>query len=525
MSARTAIVIGGGINGLTAAAYLARGGVRVTVLEGRAILGGLYATGEFHPGFRASRSSGAGLLLGDLWSELDLGGHGVSVIPSPVHATAVAASSPPISIFADAARTSAGLEARHGADAHALATLVAELGPAVDVVREAMRLAPPSLPNPGAREVARWVRVALGLRRRGVRATIDTLRAAVLSIGQLLDERLASDSLKGLLALDGVRGLLLGPRGGGTAFQFLYRRLGALGSPVTVRGGSGAVASALASVIRARGGEVRTGAAVARIRVHEGRAVGVTLAPGDDLDATVVLSSLDPRRTFFDLVGAPLLEPRFVREVRAIRFRAASARISLALSRLPAVAGMAPDDERMGGSLVVCPSVDYLERAYDAAKHGDLPPLPALELTIPSVVDPDLAPRGHHVMTIEFFYAPYRLARGTWDDRRNELFERAMAVLRPLAPELEASILASRIETPVDVEREVGATCGDVHHGQMALDQLFFLRPVPGFARYATPIAGLYLCGAGTHPGGGMTGAPGRNAAIQASATSRSSLA
>jgi len=289
-----------------------------------------------------------------------------------------------------------------------------------------------------------------------------------------------------------------------------------------VQGGMVRLSQALAGAAVEHGAEIRCNAGVARILLEDGRAAGVALASGEQIQARMVLSSADPRRTFFDLVGAQHLEVRFVREVRNIRLRGSLARINLGLGELPAfrAVAQAPNgaDPKtlLGGRILLCPSLDHLERAYDEAKYGRFSRQPVLEFHLPTLLDPSLAPAGEQILSANFYYAPTTPREGSWDEQGPALLELALDVLETYAPGLRRLVLHRQLITPLDLEREYGLTHGDVHHGQMALDQLLFMRPAPEISRYRAPLANLYLCGAGSHPGGGVTGAPGRNAAREA---------
>jgi phytoene dehydrogenase-like protein len=281
-----------------------------------------------------------------------------------------------------------------------------------------------------------------------------------------------------------------------------------------VRGGLGRLIDVLAQVAQTHGAEIRTGAEVAQILVNDDRATGVRLADGETISASRVISSADPRRTFFDLVGAVNLPVRFVRRVRAMRFRGCTARVNLALRDLPSFNGQT-EAAQLGGHIIIAPSLEYLERAYDAAKYGSISTHPYLEAVIPTALDPSLAPDGQHTMSITMQYAPYHLRDGTWADQGETLGDQIVQTLAAYAPGLSDLILARQVITPLDWEQIYGLTEGSLTHGEMQLDQMLMMRPVPGYGQYRTPIENLYLCGAGTHPGGGITGAPGFNAARQ----------
>ncbi|MDX1436046.1 MAG: NAD(P)/FAD-dependent oxidoreductase, partial [Anaerolineales bacterium] len=321
---------------------------------------------------------------------------------------------------------------------------------------------------------------------------------------------------RGALALLAVRGSFAGPMAAGTAFQYLFHApsSGLVGNRDTrfVKGGIGALASALAKALQSFRGEVRTGCRVARILVDKGRATGVALDSGEELRSGLVVSSADPRVTYFQLLDPAELPLKVVRRVKNIRFRGSTAKLNLALSGLPHFEGVEGLEPLMG-QIILCPAVEYLERAYDHAKYGRMSGSPALEVLIPSLLEPALAPPGGHVMSIVVRYTPYHLREGGWDQLAEVLADRVLDQLAAYAPDIKEKIVGRQILTPLDLERRLALSEGSIYHGQMGLDQLLFMRPIPGFGRYRTPIEGLYLCGAGTHPGGGVSGAPGYNAA------------
>jgi phytoene dehydrogenase-like protein len=337
-----------------------------------------------------------------------------------------------------------------------------------------------------------------------------------MPVRDFLDEWFESEALKGALAVPALAGGMPGPFAAGTTLMMAYQQLGGANggyrSGRFVQGGTGRLSTILAETARGVTADIVLGARVERIVLDDERARGVVLSSGEAIAANLVVSSVDPRRTFFQLVGGRHLQPSFMREVRNIRYGGVTAKVNLALNGLPSFRG-ANDFQRLTGFIVVAPSLQYLERAWDAAKYGRISERPVLEATIPSLLDASLAPEEHHVMSINVWYAPYHLADGDWDGQREVLGERVVETLSRYAPDLPERIIHRQVLTPLDLEREYGLTEGQSHHGQMGLDQLLFMRPVSGYARYRTPFENLFLCGAGAHPGGGVTGAPGYNAA------------
>jgi phytoene dehydrogenase-like protein len=384
------------------------------------------------------------------------------------------------------------------------------------VLESLLLLTPPNLFALSLDEMMTWGKVGLHLRGLGRRDMMEFLRILPMPIKEFLDEWFESDALKGALGASAIAGSMQGPRASGTTLTLLYHMLGqpngGFRASAYVRGGVGQLSTALAQAAQDLGAEIRTGAAVERILLDDERATGVRLADGRQLTAKTVVSSAGPRRTFFDLIGAPELEPRFARRVRNIRFRGCTAQVNLVLSGLPTFAGQI-DQAQLQGHILLSPGLDYLERAYDDAKYGRVSASPYLEAVIPTLSDPSLAPAGRHIMAIRMQYAPYHLRDGNWASQREALGDQIIQALAPYAPNLPGLIQYRHVTTPLDWEQTYGLTEGNIFHGEMALDQMLFMRPVPGFGQYRTPIQGLYLCGAGTHPGGGVTGAPGFNAA------------
>jgi phytoene dehydrogenase-like protein len=353
---------------------------------------------------------------------------------------------------------------------------------------------------------------------------MEFLRVLPMPVTDFLDEWFESDALKGILGASGVMGSLQGPRAAGTVFMMLYQSLGLAAdagfrASRFVPGGIGQVAAALAAAAQAQGVEIRTGAGVARINLDDGRATGVTLTGGEQIPARVVISNADPRRTLFNLVGPQHLDVKVMRRVRNLRLQGTTAKVNLALKDLPGFTALNSElgtentELKLGGHIIINPSLDYLERAYDDAKYGNFSQQPYLDVVIPTLYDPSLASDGQHVMSITMQYAPYHLRQSTWDEQREALGDCIINSLAHYAPNLKELILHRQVITPLDWERDYGLTEGSIFHGQMTLDQILFMRPIAGFAQYRAPIDNLYLCGAGTHPGGGLTGAPGYNAA------------
>ncbi|MCC6189606.1 MAG: NAD(P)/FAD-dependent oxidoreductase [Anaerolineales bacterium] len=421
-----------------------------------------------------------------------------------------------LTLWRDPRQTRAALLRFSAADADAYPRFQAFARQVIEVLDGLTLLTPPKLAGTSLGELWPWLRFVLKARGLGERHLMQLLRVLPMTAAELLDEHFESSALKGVLGAAAVLGGPWGPMAAGTAFALFYQKLGPAGGQRFVRGGLGQVAAALAAAARAHGAHIRTDTAAARILLDDdganGRAVGVALASGETLRARAVVSSADPRHTLFDLVGPAELEPRTMRQARNIRFCGATAKVNLALRGLPRIRGVEGDD-CLAGHIVISPSLEYIERAADAAKYGEPSDQPVLDAVIPTLLDPSLAPAGRHVLAVTAQWAPYHLRGRDWDSQREALGERVVATLAAYAPNLPGLIEARQVITPLDFERTYGLAEGSPYHGEMALDQLLLMRPVPGFGQYRAPIANLYLCGAGTHPGGGVTGAPGYNAA------------
>ncbi len=516
-----AIIIGAGHNGLVTAAYLAKAGHNVLVLEQRAALGGVAATEQIFPGFEFNTGAhDAGLLRPEVIAELRLRSHGLEFIDSPVTVFAPNLDGPPLVMWQELRQTQTELAGLSEVDAERFPAFLRQVTMMGGILDSIMTITPPTLGASNVGDKLPWAKLATDLKRLGRANMMEFLRVLPLTVKEYLDEWFESELLKGVLGSSGIVGMMQGPQAAGTAFMLFYHYLGASSTGFRasrlVRGGVGQISAALASAARQYGAKIRTGVEVAQIIVENDRATGVLLANGTEIPARVVISNADPRRTFFQLIEPATLEPRFIRLVDNIRYRGVTAKVNLALSGLPHFDPPFQGEgevEHLGGHILISPSLEYLERAYDDAKYGAFSRQPYLDVMIPSVLDPLLSPPGQHVMSITMQYAPYNLRAGQWDEQREALGDRIIDTLANYAPNLKALILHRQVITPLDWEREYGLTEGCIFHGQMGLDQLLFMRPVAGYGQYRTPIDNLYLCGAGAHPGGGLTGAPGYNAA------------
>jgi phytoene dehydrogenase-like protein len=507
------IFVGAGHNGLAAAAVLARRGVKTLVLEARSVCGGAAITDELCPGFRISTLAHAAQPAAGMTSELRLAEHGLELIEPDPHLFAPLPDGRSLLLGRDINAAAASIATFSSEDAHRYPDFCATLTRIRSFVGDVMAGTPPDIEHPSTADMWSMLRTGLKFRGLGEKDAYRLLRWAPMSASDFVSEWFASEPLRAAIAAGGIFGTSLGPRSAGSAVVLLLRLGAGDGAQRFVRGGLGALTSALESAARAAGVEIRTGTEVRRICVRDGRATGVTLASGEELQARSVVSNADPRRTLLGLVDPMELPPGFLSRVRSYRATGTVAKVNLALGELPDFTSCRGDRRALGGFIHIGPELDYLERAYDASKYGMWSPRPYLEITIPSLTDSTLAPPGAHVMSITAQYAPYHLRGMSWNDVAPAFADAVIDTLATYAPKVKSAILHRQVITPADLESKYGLTGGHIFHGELALDQLFTMRPLLGWARYRTPIAGLYLCGAGTHPGYGVSGLSGLNAA------------
>ena len=513
------IIIGAGHNGLVCAAYLARAGREVLVLEASDQVGGAAVTREFAPGFRVSACAHLCYQLdAGISRELKLEAHGLKLAHANLRTVALATDGDHLVL--DGGRLEAGL--LPDKDRSALAEYHDRMLRFARVLGKQHNRRPPRIGGGGRSDLIGAAMLGLDIRRLGRDSMREFMRIAGINIFDILEETFESPLLKGALALDAVLGTNLAPRSNNSVLTLLHRMsgqaAGVTGGMSLPAGGMGAVSEALAAAARASSATIRTGSPVARITLEGDRISGVELENGEKLAAGTVISNADPATTLLRLVGARHLETGFVHRVRHFRSKGIAAKLHLALDGLPGFPRLAA--QYAGERLVIAPDPGYIERAFDCAKYGQCSPEPALEITIPSVHDNSLAPPGRHVLSAIVQYAPFD-PRASTDSARAEFLERTLGVLERYAPGLRRQVVASQLLLPVDIEREFRITGGHWHHGELAMDQFLMLRPVPGAAQYAMPVHGLYLCGAGCHPGGGVMGSAGRNAAHAVLATER----
>ncbi len=501
------VVIGAGHNGLVCAAYLAKAGRDVLVLEAGHQVGGAAVTRELVRGFKVPAVAHLLQLLDPaIENELGLAGHGFALAKSALKTVALSEAGEPLVL--DGNRIASGIVS--AADRAAYPDFIDRMRRYATVLGRQHGRIPPRLAWQRWQDAIPAGRIALDIRRLGREDMREFLRIVTMPIHDLLEESFETPLLKGAIALDAILGTKLGPRSGNSVFTYLHRLSGASPSPSLPKGGMGALSEALAAAARAAGAEIRLSAPVASLVLADGRVSGVRLENGEEIAAVTVVSNADPKTTLGTLLGARHLEAEFARRLNHTRAIGTAAKLNLALGALPQFRGV--DAQLLGERLVIAPDAGYVDEAFNPAKYRDYSRAPVIEITLPAVSDPELAPAGKHVLSAIVQYAPYDLAAG-WDTERDAFRDCVLAVLERYAPGLRKLIVAAEVLTPVDLERQFRIGGGHWHHGELTLDQFMMLRPVPGAAQYAMPVAGLYMCGAGCHPGGGVMGDAGRNAA------------
>ncbi len=512
-----AIVIGGGHNGLVSAAYLARGGLRVLVVEQRERIGGAAVTEEVFPGFKFSVFSYVvSLLRPEIIRDLNLPDHGLHILPLESSFTPLP-NSDYLALWADIDQTRREISRHSRRDAEAYDEFGRLLHHMAFAVKPILGMIPPDPTSLSPKDLRQMMRLGKHLRSLGEEKFSALHKLMTMSSADYLDEWFEFEPLKATKSASGIIGTLLGPRSPGTAYVLLHHYMGEIDGAFRAwgfaKGGTGSVSESIATAARSFGAEIRTSAPVAKVLVEKERAAGVVLTDGEEIRGRTVVSSLDPRRTFLELIEPNALPPELVEDVQRMKFRGSSGKVNLALSELPDFTCRPGLGAHLRGAISISPSIGYLERAYDDAKYGEFSRRPYLDVVIPSMIDPGMAPPGKHVMSIFVQYAPYAL-NGGWDDSRREAFGDAVIdALAEFAPNVPSAILHRQVLTPHDIESITGLSEGNIFQGELALQQLFFLRPAPGWASYRTPLRHFYQCGSGTHPGGGIMGASGRLAA------------
>jgi phytoene dehydrogenase-like protein len=514
---RDVVLIGGGHNGLVTAFYLAKAGYKPLVLERQLKVGGAAITEEFHPGFRCSiLAHTAGPLRPDIVRDMRLEKHGLKLITPDVAAVALSPAGRALTLYNDVGKSVQEIAKFSQKDASRYPEFQRSLAKVSKVIGEALALAPPNIDHPSKGDLWGMLQTGRSIRKLGKKDMYRLLRWGPMAVADLVAEYFDTELLRATIAARGIFGTFFGPWSSGSSLVLLMRAAAdshAAGSACFAEGGMGAVTQAMAAAAQQAGAEIRTGAEVIEISVGNGVASGVVLSNGEEINAKAIISNADPKRTLLKLVDPVHLSPDFVTKLQHYRMPGTVAKVNLALSALPSFTGINGDGSAVRGRIHIGPEIDYLERAFDESKYGNFSRQPYLEATIPSLTDPSLAPPGKHVMSIYMQYAPYKLKNSDWETQRVSLGDTVVKTLSQYAPNLPGLILTHQIITPQELEDTYGLTGGHIFHGELALDQFFTMRPLLDWARYRTPIQNLFLCGSGTHPGTGLTGGSGANAA------------
>jgi len=519
-AAREIVILGAGHNSLVTAFYLARMGLKPLVLERRGTVGGAAVTEEFHPGFRCSTLAHAGgPLLPSIVRDMQLARQGWEELESPVRLFAPSPDGRALVLASDPIAAAGQIEQFSNKDAEKYVELHKILQRTAPILSELLTLTPPVIEKPSREDLWRLLKLGRKFRGLGKKEMMRVLRWGPMAVADFVADFFETELLRAAIAARGIYGAAMGPWSAGSTALLLLRAASdpyPVGNSAFPRGGMGALTSAMAAAARQAGAEIRTNAEVDRIVVQNGAAAGVVLRGGEQIAAKRVVSGADPQRTLLGLLDPVHLPPSFVTKLQHYRANGTAAKLNLALEALPtfpALRSSAEGISALAGRIHIGPGIDYLEHAFDDSKYGEFSRAPYLDISIPSILDDSLAPAGNHVMSIYMQFAPYHLKQGNWDQQRDALADTIVKTLAAYAPDLPGKILARQILTPKDLETTYGLTGGHPFHGELALDQIFTMRPQLGWARYRTPVNGLYLCGSGTHPGNGMTGASGANAA------------
>jgi phytoene dehydrogenase-like protein len=514
------VLIGGGHNALITAFYLAKGGFKPLVLERREMVGGGAITEEFYPGFHASTLAHTlGPLRADIARDLQLERFDYEVIQPDPRVFAPSPDGKALFFYNDAAKTAAGIASLSAKDAAKYTQFAVSLADTAAFFTQLSSMTPPAIDHPTPEDLWNLLKAGRGVRSLGKTGIFDLLRWGPMAVADFVAEFFETELLRAAIAARGIFGTALGPWSAGSTAVLLLRAAAdshPVGSAAFPRGGLGSLTRALAESAKQAGAEIRTDAEVQQIRIKDGAVTGVVLSNGEEIAVEAVVSGADPKRTFFNLVDASQLDPTFANRMENFRTNGTVAKVNLALGGLPSFTALDSNEtplRALSGRIHIGPEIDYLERAFDASKYGDFSKAPWLDVTIPTILDPSLAPDGKHVLSAYVQFAPYRLREGNWDAYRHDLGHTVARTLAAYAPNLPDLIESMQVITPLDLETSYGFTGGHIFHGELALDQLFTMRPILDWARYKTPIRGLFLCGSGTHPGNGLTGASGANAA------------
>lgn len=520
--AKRIVIIGAGQNALVAAFYLARAGHKPLVLERRSAVGGAAITEEFHPGFRASILEGVhGPLVPAIVKDMQLERHGLEWLEPGCRHCSLSHDGRALLLDSEVRRSAQGIEQFSKSYASQFLRLEETLRRASPLIQRLLLMTPPEIDHPSAADIWNLLQAGRSFRKLGKKQMEHFLRWGPMAAADFVSEFFETELLRAAIASRGILGMAAGPWSAGTTATLLLRCCsGGIPDrvPFRARGGASAVSEALAAAAKQAGAVIRTNAEIAGVNVKDGAATGVILTNGEEISADAVVSCTDPKRTFLKLLDPVNLAPSFLVKVQNYRCKGVVSRLLLALDGLPSFSALknqaeAERNDVLASRIQIGPEIDYLEHAFDDSKYGDFSRAPYLEASIPSLLDPSLAPPGKHVMTIHVQYTPYMLKQGDWSKQRDALADTVVKTLAQYSLDLPQRILAKRIITPLDFEETYGLTGGHIFHGELALDQLFTMRPLLGWARYQTPIRGLFLCGSGTHPGIGLTGASGFNAA------------
>jgi phytoene dehydrogenase-like protein len=517
-STRDVVIIGGGHNGLVTAFYLAKAGYRPLVLERRPQPGGAAITEEFHPGFRCSTlAHSAGPLRPDIVRDMQLERHGLKLISPDVATVSLSPDGRALTLYRNLEKSAQEIGKFSQKDAARYPEFQQTLSKISKVIAEALMLTPPDIDHPSRGDLWGMLQTGRAIRKLGKKDMYRLLRWGPMAVADLVAEYFETELLRATIAARGIFGTFLGPWSAGTSLVLLIRAAGdahASGLASFAIGGAGAITQAMAAAATEAGAEIRSNAEVIEVTVGNGVASGVVLSSGEEINAQAIVSNADPKRTLLKLVDPMHLTPDFVMKLQHYRMPGTVAKVNLALSGLPKFTALnGSSDEALSGRILIAPEIDYLERAFDESKYGEFSKQPYLEVAIPTIGDPSLAPAGKHVMSIYMQYAPFKLKSSDWEKQRVPLGDTVVKTLTRYAPNLPELILSHQIITPQDLEDIYGLTSGHIFQGELALDQFFTMRPLLDWAKYNTPIKNLYLCGSGTHPGAGLTGGSGANAA------------
>ena len=514
---RDVVIIGGGHNGLVAAFYLAKAGFKPLVLERRPQTGGAAITEEFHPGFRGPiLAHSAGPLREDVVRDMQLEKNGLRLIKPEVGVTALSPDGRALVLYSDIKKAAEEISKFSAKDAAKYPEFQQSLEKISKVIGDVLATAPPDIDNPSNGDLWSMLKTGRAIRNLGKKDMYRLLRWGPMAAADVAAEYFETELLRAVVAARGIFGTFLGPWSAGSSLVLLLRAASdphPAGSAWFAEGGMGAVTQAMAAAAKQAGAEIRSGVEVIEIRVKDGAATSVVLSTGEEISATAIVSNADPKRTLLKLVDSTHLSPDFVMKLQHYRMPGTVAKVNLALSGLPKFTALEGNTAALSSRIHIGPEIDYLERAFDESKYGEFSKQPYLEVAIPSLTDPSLAPAGQHVMSVYMQYAPFKLKSGDWESQRRALGQTVVKTLAQYAPGLPQLILTHQIITPQDLADTYGLTGGHIFHGELALDQFFTMRPLLDWGRYKTPVENLYLCGSGTHPGVGLTGGSGANAA------------